>query len=59
MKLTDEDIALILSYVRANKDWGNNAPVVKPETVKQIRAAIAAHTEQWTADELLKVPETE
>ena len=55
----DEDIAAMLSYVRANKDWGNNASFVKPETVKHIREATAQRGEQWTADELLKVPETE
>ncbi len=58
-QLTDEDIAAILSYVRANNNWGNKAAIVKPGTVKQIRDANASHSEQWTADELLKVPETE
>jgi len=58
-QLTDEDIAAILSYVRANKDWGNQASLVKPETVKQVRDANASRSDPWTADELIKVPETE
>jgi len=58
-QLTDEDIALILSYVRANQDWGNKAPVVKPEVVKQVREATASRNEQWTADALAGVPDTE
>lgn len=57
--LSDEQIAAILTYARANKDWGHSAPAVTPEQVKKIRAATADRTEQWTAQELLQVPETE
>src|SRR5262245_8986047 len=58
--LNDEDLAALASYVRFNKDWGNSAAIVKPEKVKEIRAAAAAHTgRQWTADELLQVPTNE
>jgi mono/diheme cytochrome c family protein len=56
---SDEDVAALLSYVRANKDWGHNAPLVKPEQVKQIRDATAAKGEPWTAPELLQISETE
>jgi mono/diheme cytochrome c family protein len=58
--LNDEDLAALVSYVRFNKEWGNNAPVVKPEKVKEIRAATGPHAgRQWTAPELLQVPPTE
>ena len=52
-QLSDEDIAQILSYVRANREWGNNAPTLTPEKVKQVREATASRAEPWT------VPETE
>jgi mono/diheme cytochrome c family protein len=56
---SDEDIAAIITYTRGNKDWGHNASTVKPEQVKAVREATASRTEQWTAAELLLVPETE
>jgi len=58
--LNDEDMAALISYVRFNKDWGNNASIVKPEKVKELRAATASHAgRQWTAQELLQVPPNE
>jgi len=57
--LKDEEIANVLTYVRSNKDWGNNAAPVTPEQVKAIRAKVAARSTAWTPDELLKVPENE
>jgi mono/diheme cytochrome c family protein len=35
-RLTDEQVANILTYVRNN--WGNQAPAISPETVKRIRS---------------------
>ena len=58
-QLTDEDIAAILSYVRANKDWGNNASLVTPEAVKKLREAHASRTSPWTAEEISRFPDTE
>jgi len=55
--LKDEEIAAVLSFVRQNKEWGNNAPPVTAEQVKAIRAKIADHAQPFTPDELLKVPE--
>jgi mono/diheme cytochrome c family protein len=53
--LSDEQIALVLSYVR--QSFGNNAPSVITEDVAQVRKATAAHAGTgWTADELTKVP---
>jgi mono/diheme cytochrome c family protein len=37
-RLTDEQVANILTYVRNN--WGNQAPAVSPETVKRIRSEL-------------------
>jgi len=56
--VSDEDVAAVLSFVRGNKEWGNSLPGVKPEEVKAIRAMVADRADQWTSDELLKVPDS-
>jgi mono/diheme cytochrome c family protein len=53
-QLKDEQIAGLLTYVRS--EWGNNAPPVSADKVKEIRAAVADRTGPWTAEELLKTP---
>lgn len=53
--LTDEEIAAVLTYVRKDKAFGNNAAEVKPEQVKAIREKTAARTQPFTPDELLKI----
>jgi|SRR5882672_11681014 len=57
--LSDEEIAAVLSYVRQNKEWGNNAPEVKPERVKAVREKIKDHALPYTPDELLKISPAE
>ena len=57
--LKDEDIANVLTFVRQNKEWGNDAPAVTPEQVKVIREKIKARSNPFSGDELSKVPETE
>lgn len=52
--LPDDQLAAVLSYMR--NSWGNKASKVTPDDVKAARAAAAAHTQPWTAEELLKVP---
>jgi mono/diheme cytochrome c family protein len=52
----DENLAAVLSYIR--NAWGNSAPAITPEQVQAIRAETASRGSAWTADELLKVPET-
>jgi len=48
---TDEKIAYVLTYVR--QEWGNNAPPVTPDKVKEIRTqAAAGRSTPWTAAEL-------
>ena len=55
--LTDEEIAGVLTYIRQNKEWGNNAPAVTPARVKAVREALKAQrrTTAFTADELMKI----
>ena len=52
--LRDEQIADVLTYIRS--EWGNNAPAVSPDKVKEIRSAVAARNGPWSPDELLKLP---
>jgi mono/diheme cytochrome c family protein len=51
---TDQQLAAILTYVRS--DWGNNAPPVTADMIKQIRAEIKDRKDQWTWAELQKIP---
>ena len=57
--MTDEQIAAVLTFVRQNKEWGNDAPAVTTEQVAAIRAKIKARAAAFTPAELLKLPETE
>ena len=50
--LKDEEIAAVLTYVR--KSFGNEAPVVLPQKVAQVRAATAKQTGFYTPEQLLK-----
>ena len=50
-QLKDEQIADVLTYIRS--EWGNNAPAVSPDKVKETRAAVADRTGPWTPEELL------
>jgi mono/diheme cytochrome c family protein len=53
--LTDEEIAAVLTYVRQNPDWGNNAPEVKPERVKDVREKTKSRKQPYSPEELLKI----
>jgi mono/diheme cytochrome c family protein/glucose/arabinose dehydrogenase len=50
--LKDDDVAAVLTYVR--NAFGNKAPEVKADKVKQIRAAVKSKTGFYTPEELLK-----
>lgn len=50
MGLDDKQMADVLTYVRAQ--FGNNAPPVTVDQVKQVRAATSARATLWTAPEL-------
>ncbi|HWA08423.1 MAG TPA: cytochrome c [Opitutaceae bacterium] len=51
---TDDKIAAVLTYVR--QAFGNTSGPITEERVAEIHAKITAHTDQWTSDELLKLP---
>jgi mono/diheme cytochrome c family protein len=51
---TDSQLASILTYVRS--DWGNNAPPITADMVKQIRAEFKDRKEQWTWPDIEKMP---
>jgi mono/diheme cytochrome c family protein len=51
---TDSQAAAILTYVRS--DWGNNAPPITADMVKQIRDEFKDRKEQWTWPEIEKMP---
>lgn len=46
----DEDIAGVLTFVR--RSWGNAAPPVSPELVREVRASNQGRTMPWTRKEL-------
>jgi len=50
--LKDEEVASVLTYVR--NAFGNKAPEVKADKVKQVRASIKNKTGFYTPEELLK-----
>ena len=51
---TDAQLAAILTYIRS--DWGNNAPPIPAEAVKQMREELKDRKDQWTMAELMKIP---
>ena len=51
---TDSQLGAILTYVRS--DWGNNAPPISADMVKQMRAEFKDRKEQWTWPEIEKMP---
>lgn len=53
--LSDEQVADVLTYVR--KSWGNKAGAVTAAQVKAIRGKVASKDDNWTAPDLLKVPD--
>jgi mono/diheme cytochrome c family protein len=53
--LSDADLAALLSYVR--ETWGNKGGPVTADDVKAVRAAIGAHPQPATADQLKALPE--
>lgn len=57
--LSDEEVAAVITYVRQNKEWGNNASAVTPAQVKAIRDKVKAHPQAFTPDELTKIPAAE
>lgn len=54
-KLSDKQIAAILTYIRGNPEWGNNAGAVSPESVAATRDATKSRTGPFSQAELLAV----
>lgn len=54
--LSADDMAALLTFIRGNGAWGNNAPPVTAEQVKPVLEQIAGRQEAWTAEELQKIP---
>lgn len=50
--LKDDELAGVLTYIR--KSFGNNAPPVKVETVKSLRASLLEKKDFFQSEELLK-----
>ena len=50
--LNDEEVAAVLTYVR--NSFGNKAPAVTPDKVKEVRAAISSKKGFYSPSELLK-----
>ncbi|GAB4010976.1 GDSL-type esterase/lipase family protein [Spirosoma migulaei] len=50
--LKDNEVAAVLTYVR--NSFGNNAPAITPEKVKQVRAATERKKDFYSPDQLLK-----
>lgn len=49
--LRDEEIAAVLTHERSS--WGNQAPPISADDVKEVRASLAGRTEPWNGgDEL-------
>ena len=54
-KLTDKQIAAVLTFVRGNKDWGNSSEAISPEAVAATRQATKARSNPWSPAELLAI----
>ncbi len=52
--LDDSRISSVLTFLRAT--FGEGAPAVFPNTVREVRRATSTRTVYWTASELLEVP---
>ena len=57
LNLSAEDLAAVATFIRGNKDWGNNASAVTPEQAKAVLDQVKDRQTQWTAEELSTVPE--
>lgn len=53
--LSDDDLAAVLTYLRTS--WGNKGGEVTPDDVKKVRAAIGAHPQPMTGEQMMKMPE--
>lgn len=54
-KLTDKQIAAVITYVRTNAEWGNKASAVSPEDVAATRAATKGRTTPFSPSEIQSI----
>ena len=54
-KLTDKQIAAVITFVRTNAEWGNTATQVTADSVAATRAAVKGRTSPWAPAELQMV----
>jgi len=58
--LSDADIAAVITFIRMNPEWKHKGTEVKPEQVAKVRELTKDRGSlNWTAAELLKVPESD
>lgn len=53
--LSDKKIASVLTYIRMNEKWSNNASEVTEEQVKTTRERHSSRTNYWTGKEILEL----
>jgi mono/diheme cytochrome c family protein len=53
--LPDADLAAVMTYIRGA--WGNGMGEVTADDIKAARAAIGAHPQPMTGDQMMKMPE--
>ncbi|HTV76149.1 MAG TPA: cytochrome c [Candidatus Baltobacteraceae bacterium] len=53
--LSDSDLAAVLTYIRGS--WGNGMGEVTADDVKAVRAAIGAHPQPMSGEQMMKMPE--
>ena len=51
-KLSDKEIAAVLTYIRTSEEFENKSYPVTPELVAEVRTKYGARTEAWTQPEL-------
>ena len=53
--LPEDDLAAVLTYMR--QAWGNKAPAISPQEIKAVKDKVGNHTQPFTPEEILQVPE--
>jgi mono/diheme cytochrome c family protein len=51
-RLSDQQIAAVLTYIRTDPDYNNNSYIVSEELVAEVRAEYGARTDPWSQAEL-------
>jgi len=54
--LSDEEIALLINYIRTNEDWGNSASRIETLDVTRALEGVRGRDLPWTEEELKALP---